>query len=424
MPLNRDQQEAFIDVIAFINSSEKFMNISGPAGVGKTYLISEIADNILKLQTGYKTLKSVHITATTNKAAAVIRSEMASKNFEITTIYALMNLRVKEDYSTGMAHCVPTPKWAIHSNELIIVDEASMINAQLFRYLEKGTDSTCKIIFVSDQNQLSPVGEPISLIYAQGYKTTYLTKPVRNAESPALMELCEQAKQTVLTGVFTPIKPVPGIIDLIDGTQLRGVLEREYINEDTNRRVISYTNKRVVEYNTFIRLAKGYRTPFVVGEVLSNNTSAEVVGKDRLYTDQIVKVVSIIEKKMSSLIIKDLPIHVLKLQLQDFYTQSYYIVDCFANPQDRDAALKYYSSRKQWQLYFKIKNNYPDLRPIAASTTHKAQGSTYQSVVVDLADIGKSTNRDQTARMQYVALSRPKTRIYIRGRLPDRYFEI
>ena len=85
--------------------------------------------------------------------------------------------------------------------------------------------------------------------------------------------------------------------------------------------------------------------------------------------------------------------------------------------------MKYFSSRKQWDKYFKIKGNYPDLRSVASSTTHKAQGSTYDSVIVDLADIGKSTNREQTARMQYVALSRPRNRLYIRGVLPERYFQ-
>lgn len=84
--------------------------------------------------------------------------------------------------------------------------------------------------------------------------------------------------------------------------------------------------------------------------------------------------------------------------------------------------MKYYSSRKQWDKYFKVKNNFPDLRSVAASTAHKAQGSTYDTVIIDLADIGTCTNLDQTARMIYVGLSRPRSRLYIRGQLPARYF--
>ena len=60
---------------------------------------------------------------------------------------------------------------------------------------------------------------------------------------------------------------------------------------------------------------------------------------------------------------------------------------------------------------------------MAASTTHKAQGSTYDEVIVDLADIGKCTQTDMAARLQYVALTRPKNRLYIRGELPERFFQ-
>jgi hypothetical protein len=94
----------------------------------------------------------------------------------------------------------------------------------------------------------------------------------------------------------------------------------------------------------------------------------------------------------------------------------------FANHNDRALVLKYYSGLRKWDRFFRIKAQFPDLRSVSASTTHKAQGSTYNSVIVDLADIGKSTNKEQTARLQYVALSRPKSRIYVRGQLPERYF--
>ena len=420
--LNDDQQASFIDVINFINGPDQFMHISGGAGTGKTFFIAAVADNILRQKTSECTLHTVAITATTNKAAAVIQEAMPHRAGEIGTIYSLMNLRLSENFSTGVAKVVPTNKFEVHSGTLIIIDEDSMINAELFKYLQIGIDQSCKVLFVGDQNQLAPVKEELSPIFSQGYKSSFLTKPVRNAGSPALMALCEQAKLTVLTGVFTPIVEVPGVIDFVDGPGLKGVLEREYAVEDPLRRILSYTNKQVILYNSFIRTLRGYTEPYEIGEILTNNSSAELAGKERLYTDQTVVVDSIVSDEMNSVIVPGHSIRTITMMVSDANTSRTYKVTCFAYPQDRADAMKFYSSTKAWDKYFRIKNTFPELRSVAASTTHKAQGSTYDTVIVDLADIGKSTNRMQTARMQYVALSRPKVRLYIKGVLPPRYF--
>lgn len=421
--LNDEQRKAFVETLQFLNDpNRKHHSVSGGAGVGKTFFISKVADDILKHTNADVHLRNVAITATTNKAAAVLQEAMPHKRGDIGTIYSMMNLRVQSNFNTGEQSLTPTRNWAVHTNTLIIVDEASMVSRSLWEYIDKGTSSDCKILFVGDKNQLAPVKETLSPVYASAMSESLLSVPVRNAEQPALMELCEQAKQTVLTGKFTPIKEVPGVIDFLDGTAMQGLLEREYGQEDPTKRVLCYTNKRVLEYNAYIRELRGYTKAVEVGEVLTNNQSAELATKERLYTDQMVKVVSIDREYENDTLIADVGIPMLDLTVQCVSDAVTYYVTVFADPNDRTEAMKYYSSRKKWHPYFKIRDNYPDLRPVSASTTHKAQGSTYQSVIVDLADIGKSTNKEQTARMQYVALSRPKTRLYIRGELPERYF--
>lgn len=422
--LNQEQREAFQDVLAFINDPKrKYHRVSGGAGTGKSFFISKVATDILKHKGPDVELWDVGITATTNKAAAVLANAMPHKRGEIQTIYSFMNLRVHDNYTTGAQKVIPTKNWVVHDQTLIIVDESSMVNQSLMEYIDKGTTSGCKILFVGDKNQLAPVKESLSPVYAQSMSESMLLKPVRNSEQPALMELCEQAVDTVLTGKFHRIKEVPGVIDFVSGEQLQGLLEREYRIEDPNKRVLCYTNKRVVQYNEFIRTIRGFNNPYNVGEIMTNNASAELVDKTRLYTDQMVRIEKVKEPYIDTNIIAGVEIEMVDLELIDPDVGTFYWVTAFWDPNDRQEVLKYYSSNKKWDRYFKVKNNYPDLRSVASSTTHKAQGSTYDSVIVDLADIGKSTNRAQTARMQYVALSRPKTRIFIRGKLPERYFE-
>ena len=102
MSLIEKKKKGFMDVIKFINNpNEKFMDISGGAGTGKTYFISQIADNILKHKAPGCTLHTVAITATTNKAAAVISDAMPHRAGQIATIYSFMNLRVSENFQTG-----------------------------------------------------------------------------------------------------------------------------------------------------------------------------------------------------------------------------------------------------------------------------------------------------------------------------------
>ena len=136
-----------------------------------------------------------------------------------------------------------------------------------------------------------------------------------------------------------------------------------------------------------------------------------------------MQVKKIISETVDSTIISGHDIKIVKLNVQDFYTKEEYLITVFKNNEDRKKVLKYYSSKKVWDLFFKIKNHFPELRPIAASTAHKAQGSSYDIVIVDLEDIGNCSDKEQVARMQYVALSRARNKIYIKGELPERFFK-
>jgi hypothetical protein len=74
-----------------------------------------------------------------------------------------------------------------------------------------------------------------------------------------------------------------------------------------------------------------------------------------------------------------------------------------------------------WGRFFDLKNKYPDLRQRDAATVHKSQGSTYDSVYIDLGNISTCNIANQVARMLYVAFSRPRTRVYLYGDLAEKY---
>jgi hypothetical protein len=421
--LNQEQMAAFQDVLAFINDpNRKAHRVSGGAGTGKSFFISKVADDILKHKNPDVSLTSVAITATTNKAAAVLKNTMQHRRGDIQTIYSFMNLRVQNDFTSGEQRVVPTAKWEVHQNVFIIVDEASMVSRVLYDFIDKGTMGTCKILFVGDENQLAPVKEHISPVYSKAKSESFLVSPVRQQNQQALMDLADMAKDTVLTGKFHKIQEVPGVIDFVSGNQMKGIMEREYHAEDPAKRILCYTNDRVRNYNLYVRELRGYTRNYEVGEMLTNNSAAELVDKTRLYTDQVVEVIERGEPYKSEVVPGGI-CDMVDLVVRDPDTFIIYNVTVTENPNDREEVLKYWKSRKKWDRFFKFRDKHPDLRSVAASTTHKAQGSTYDEVIVDLADIGKCTQDEMAARLQYVALTRPKNRIYIRGELPERFFK-
>lgn len=421
--LNQEQRQAFQDVLAFINDpTRKTHRVSGGAGTGKSFFISKVADDILRHKGTNCTLQKVAVTATTNKATAVLKNTMQHRREDIQTIYSFMNLRVQNDITSGEQRIVPTAKWTIHDKTLIIVDEASMVNKNLDNFIDKGTTNQCKILFVGDKNQLAPVKENISPVYTKIKSESFLVSPVRQQNQQALMNLSDMAKDTVLTGKFHPIQEVPGVIDFINGTQMKGIMERDYNTEDPNKRILCYTNDRVRNYNLYARELRGYTRNYEIGEILTNNSAAELVDKTRLYTDQVVRVLERGEPYEIE-VVPGGKCDMIDLVVQDPEILQNYYVTVTEDPNDREEVLKYWKSRKKWDRFFKFRDKHPDLRSVAASTTHKAQGSTYDEVIVDLADIGRCTQMEMAARLQYVALTRPKNRLYIRGELPKRFFK-
>ena len=432
MPLNQGQEIAAQAVFQFLMSNDKEFIISGPPGVGKTHMMGYIMDNILKKYENActilgmeKTINSVYLTATTNKAAEVLES---STGHPTQTIHSFMNLKVVDDYKTGISRCKPTPSWIVHTGIVLFIDEASMIDSDLHRHILTGTDATCKIIYVGDHSQLAPVFEKISPVYLNTKHFVELLEPVRNADQPALMALCNQLRDTVETLKFRPIRPVNGVIDYVSDTELQYILDNEFINEEIDARILCFTNSRVKEYNDYIRGVRGHPDHPVKGEIVINN-SAVNIGKIMLRVEQRLRIVQIDDITTPINIDKNDPTAIMEvyhaqiIKENDKYSTTGIPIMIPANPSHYKALTNYYANQKSWSMYYHLKNNYPDLRPKDAATVYKAQGSTYESVILDLTNIGKCNQPDQVARMLYVGVSRPRSRLLLYGDLPTRYHQ-
>lgn len=429
MNLNLGQEAAAEAVFQFLMSSQKEFSISGPAGTGKTHLMKHIMKTVLQTyQDACKLLEipaidyTIALTATTNKAAEVLAE---STGFPAQTIHSFLKLKVFDDYKSGETKCEPTKEATVKSRTLIFVDEASMVDKLLHKWLHNFTDSSCKIIFLGDHCQLAPVKEDLSLVYKQPKPTSVLTEPMRNAGQPALVDLCSKLRQTVETSEFFQITEVPGVIDYLDQNQATAFVDQTFHVEDASSRILCYTNNRVKEYNGYIRQLRGHSDRFTPGEILINNTGIQI-GKTFLRVEQELVIKEVDQGTRTDVIDDSDPnaiVQVYSVIAGDKDGAALFQLNVPTDPDHLKELTKYYARTKQWALYYKLKNNYPDLRPRDGATVYKAQGSTYDSVLVDLADLGKCTQNDQLARMLYVGISRAKSRVFLYGTLPQRLFK-
>ena len=71
--------------------------------------------------------------------------------------------------------------------------------------------------------------------------------------------------------------------------------------------------------------------------------------------------------------------------------------------------------KKLWEVFFKTREAFADVKYIYASTIHKLQGSTHEKVYIDLYSLSnmKSLDYDTIYRLMYVAISRASEDIVI-----------
>ena len=420
--LNEGQQAAADGFFQFLFDKGSELIISGPGGVGKTFLMGHLIDEIMPRyeQTcqmmGIKSeYHSVVMTATTNKAAEVLANATGRPT---STIHSFMNLKVKDDYSSGKSVLQKTSSWKVHNNTIIFVDEASMIDHNLLEKIREGTFN-CKIIYVGDHCQLAPIMEPISPIYRYDLPFFELTEPMRNSEQPALMQLCQQLRNTVETGEFQPIKIHPGVIDLLSDEELEAEIN-ETFKEDTDSRILAYTNQRVVAYNNHIREIRQFHDTYILGEKLINNSAIQF-RSGMISVEEEVTISKLSSETEEIEINHDATLIVRRADLQTKFGEIYTDVPLPEDKEHFQQLIKFYQKNKNWNRYFHLKNSYPDLRPRDAATVHKAQGSTYETVYVDLGNLSTCRNPIEAARLLYVAFTRARKRIVLYGELAEKY---
>lgn len=420
--------DAYEDFLA--DPSIPYLVISGFAGSGKSFLVqylADITDSLLDMHSiidpkfdGY----NLYYTTTTHKAAEVLREIVPGQM--VTTIHSLLGLRPTKNFNTGQEklQCVPNAKSKQNlPNSIIILDEASMVGRDLLWHIQSHMKNVknCRYVFIGDPYQLSPIKENVCPVFKEEVNHVFLDEIQRQMKGSPIIQLSSQYRE-VLDNPDLGWPEVVGdgqtIFYYDNADDFRDAIGASMGpgHDPLQHKVIAWSNRKVREYNHWIRALGGATNPFEIGDIVMTNkpilTSAKDEANILARTDSLHRIANITDADDQAV-----PGWYIELTSKSLFTHLNTTIKVF-QPADWDQVRvmqNAFAKDKNWKSYFHIKSMWADLRPVHALTCHKAQGSTYGEVFVDMQDIGRNTNWQETARLAYVAITRAKTVLHIYG---------
>jgi hypothetical protein len=397
--LSESQQNIIDSFPGFLLSEDREFTISGYAGSGKTFLVQYLTKMapaqqkmVELLDPSIKPRRFIY-TATTNKAAEVLRGTV---NEGTSTIHRALGLKVKNNYKTGKQELICTRGIVPLRNSIIFIDEASMINDVLLTRIRDVIRKTadCKIVYIGDEYQLPPIKEDICPVFQKTKNKHFLQEIHRQVKDSPIIKLASHYRKMLDdTDLSWPEIPYDDeiIFKYDDKDKYFDALRKAYTapHGPNDLKILAWSNKRVHRYNDWIRKLLGAVDPIEPGETVITNKPLFFGKTIMAMTDRILEVDQV--RKGEDRIPTEVTANT------SFALDGYWVsfknfgpdseVFMPANWHQANALCKQLKRDTNWKPFFYIKEHWADLRPIHASTVHKAQGSTYKEVFIDLSDM-------------------------------------
>ena len=440
--LTEDQNEVFKNILSNIDDTinvnmvwNNMIVLSGAAGTGKTYLIAQIIDIVRKKLT-------VTVTAPTHKAVSVVRKHLERNDItdvSASTIHAFLNIKPVIDYDKGTEKFVPDKKKAKNSADVLIVDESSMVGPELFEYIHDAViaGDVKVVLFVGDYYQLLPIAGHANVLeqIALKYK---LEKIVRQAEDSYIIKQSVLVRDMIKKGQYKELNDFlkNDIVSKVEVFHNRDDFYKDFCKNslwwDEDKVIASYTNTNVDYHNKAIRerywADHEVFSPDVIIEgdrliMQESNVDREMI----IHQNNEEVVVSATEKVYYE------PLNIYYWDCKDTYNQGFRVVDPLSKKQFLDVLNKLAKSakfekdfgkrKKKWKDFYAVKKSFVEVKYAFSSTIHKLQGSTYDTVYIDLYNTTLLNNMDKDAvyRLIYVAITRAAKEIKIL--MPDYHMD-
>lgn len=435
---NEQQVQALNEMSDFIDSDETHMTLSGYAGTGKTSLMEMLAEKMNKQHRG------IIFSASTNKAAAVLKARVAKSGFSAYTLNKVFGISVEVDpnkeYDAKDLITVLKDSEIIYPGAVVVIDEASMINEHNYNVLNNVAEQyDIKIIYVGDEAQLSPVKESkkSKVFRDESGRLARLTKVERTDDNAILKEATALRNGESLSGESSFNERGEGVAYISEGnkTAIKEIVQRFVKGLTSNPnyfRILAYTNKAVAKYNLAVRNALGYKdgTPRV-GEPMTGYSNWGYEWQTKTYrfiNSEAYKVTRVGTPFTSTITVGNVTVSIERtpITLVDSFGKedTFNYVDIRHNQSNLQAVTllakeksrlwglarkasivakkEYLQKINEIDSYLFVNDNITEgNRTIQAKvidfgyamTVHKSQGSTFTHVLVDDVDISKATNK-------------------------------
>lgn len=412
------------------NIEDHFLSLSGPAGTGKSFLTAHILQSLMGVG-------NICATAPTNKAVKVLRDMINHRALtaECRTIHSFLNIRPFIDYNTGEEKFkILRTKKSPPQASLLIIDESSMVSQDLYSFIveayHRGQVNT--VLFIGDPYQLLPVNQSENSIFQlrQQFK---LSEIVRQAKDSTIIKLATKIRERIQKQDFINLR------ELLHGSKTEDIelfgdrtafvsqfyKNVNWYNED--KILTSFTNSDVDAFNQHIRDHYWHEhgrinLPHILpGDILRFKNTFEY--RDNVHMSMIANTILYQngeEVKIETARFihrKELPIQywectAIGRSKRDFFRVidpgSVSILNNILNDYVRIAKTSQYPKNKQsWKMYFDLKNAFADVQYIYAATIHKLQGSTFDTIYIDLYKLvrDETISNDLKYRLVYVAIT-------------------
>lgn len=455
-----DQQIAIGNIIDFIaapfDPAKYIVGLTGAGGTGKTFITKYI---IAHCKYSNSVIKC---TSPTHKACRVFSQALGGKN--VDTIQSTFGLRLDlrlEDFDPNTPQFNPMAKPKLENVRLLLIDEASMLPAKLVTFIcNKCKELEIKIIFIGDAYQLAPVNEFKSIAFDRCYKVYHLKQVVRQAANNPITGLLNLLRYDIEHKTYRFLEYVSNHVgatnyndigegfSICNSTTFKNVIDMSFSDEAYTKnidmyRIIGYTNPCVSGWNNYIR------------NTIIRDSDKNIITKNDLimsYETIVNEFMEIVINNSEEYIINDIVDFVddtygfkgflVKFQLihGGTITRPLFVID----HRDKFTIQKYHktitdliSAAKnanggtrvvRWKEYYAFKKKYliaaniidrtgrtlydRDIDYGFAITAHKSQGSTYDSVFVDVNNMvydrmgNPYPDQDDLLRRLYVGCSR------------------
>ncbi|MEL6400534.1 MAG: AAA family ATPase [Cyanobacteria bacterium J06626_4] len=415
------EQIAALDALnEFVHSTEKLYLLTGYAGTGKTTLLQIFVQGLREQGDD----RTIVLSAFSNKATKVLARMADQWQLEIDamTCCKLLGLRpvVNEDTGNQEFQLDRQQGSQVDRYRLIIVDECSMVNEELWRLLVSAVSNlygSTQILFVGDSAQLPPVNESESACFREILHKSELTEVVRyggaigviaedirrNLERDRFPRFQSDTNHDQTEGCFVLPRPA------WERLMLRAFTSDAYQINPDQVRALAYTNRRVMQLNqkirraiygpTALRFVPGERlialNPCLDDEAIILPTSAEC---------------EVLEARRSR--DGEWPIWLLSVQTEDEEFRTLRVLH-ESGESELKLKLDLLAREKRWMEFWDFKQHFHEVDYAYSLTIHKSQGSTFQDVFVDLPSMHANRNIIERNQLCYVAFTRAAKRLFI-----------